>query len=145
MSVIQEFKDFAVKGNMMDMAIGIIIGAAFKDVVDVIVKRIMLPPLSMLTDGVNFSNKKIVLREAHLDSMGNSIAETSIGYGELITVALDFFIIAFVVFIVVKVMNRLKERGDDAKDTSVKTPKDIELLTRINELLEEQNKHLLKK
>jgi len=145
MSVIQEFKDFAVKGNMIDMAIGIIIGAAFKDVVDVIVKRIMLPPLSLLTDGVNFSNKKIILREEHIDALGNQVAETSIGYGELITVALNFLIIAIVVFIVVKIMNRIKDRGDDAKDTSVKTPKDIELLSRINELLEEQNRHLLKK
>ena len=69
MSFFSEFKEFAVKGNMVDMAIGIIIGAAFKDVVDVIVKKVMLPPLSLLTDGIHFADKNIVLKEARVGAV----------------------------------------------------------------------------
>lgn len=142
MGIVKEFKDFAVKGNMVEMAIGIIIGAAFKDVVDVIVKNIMLPPLTMLTDGINFASRKILLREAYIDSAGNEVAEVAIGYGQLIEVAIDFFIISIIVFIIVKLMNRVRDRGEDHKDPTVKTPKDIELLAKMSELLEEQNNML---
>ncbi len=142
MGIVKEFKDFAVKGNMVEMAIGIIIGAAFKDVVDVIVKNIMLPPLTMLTDGINFANRKVVLREGYIDPTGNEIAEVDIGYGQLIEVAIDFLVISLVVFIIVKLMNRVRDRGEDHNDPTVKTPKDIELLAKMNELLEEQNNML---
>ena len=142
MGFIKEFKDFAVKGNMVEMAIGIIIGAAFKDVVDVIVKKIILPPLTILTDGINFAERRIILRDAFIDNSGKKIAEVAIGYGELIEVGLNFLIISFVIFLVVKLTNRIKEKGDDEKDSSVKTPRNIELMVRMNQLLEEQNKLL---
>ena len=139
MSFFSEFKEFAVKGNMVDMAIGIIIGAAFKDVVDVIVKKVMLPPLSLLTDGINFSNKKIVLREANTLADGKEIEAVTIGYGELFEVFLDFVILAFVVFIVVRVMNSLKKKAEDDGNKTVATPKNIELMAETNRLLKEQN------
>ncbi|MDC8004016.1 large-conductance mechanosensitive channel protein MscL [Aureisphaera galaxeae] len=134
-----EFKNFAVKGNMIDMAIGIIIGTAFNNVVNVIVKKVALPPLSLLTDGVNFRNKKYVLREA-----SEGVEEVAIAYGELIEVFIDFVIIAFTIFVVIKVMNRFKSKAEDPKDEAVETPKNIELLANIERLLEEQNT-LLKK
>ncbi|WP_298238794.1 large conductance mechanosensitive channel protein MscL [uncultured Algibacter sp.] len=140
MKIFKEFKEFAVKGNMMDMAIGIIIGAAFNKVIDVLVKMVFLPPLSLLTDGVNFQDKRIILREALADTSGAVITdEVAIGYGSLVEAFLDFIIIGFTVFIVVKFMNRLRNKAQDTKDETVATPKDIELLTKLNELMEEQN------
>ena len=144
MGLLQEFKNFAVKGNMVDIAIGVIIGAAFQDVIDVIVKKIMLPPLSLLTDGVNFSNRKILLKDAYSKPDGTPVEEVAIGYGDLITVMIDFLIIAIVVFIVVKLMNSLRAKSEDEKNPTVETPKNIQLLARMNELLEEQNKILMK-
>lgn len=145
MGLIQEFKKFAVKGNMVDIAIGVIIGAAFQKVIDVLVKQVMMPPLTMLTDGVNFENKQILLREAYTKPDGSAVEEVAIGYGELVSVFIDFFIISFVVFIVVKLMNTLKDKSEDEKNPEVETPKDIQLMSRMNELLEEQNQLLREK
>ena len=79
MKLLQEFKEFAVKGNMMDMAIGIIIGASFNQVIDVLVKQILLPPLSLLSDGINLDNKKLILRESQTNSLGDiSVQELSL-------------------------------------------------------------------
>ncbi|WP_298556410.1 large conductance mechanosensitive channel protein MscL [uncultured Algibacter sp.] len=140
MKLFKEFKEFAVKGNMMDMAIGIIIGASFNKVIDVLVKKIFLPPLSLLTDGVNFQNKRIILKDAVSDASGTVLTdEVAIGYGALGEALLDFIIIGFTVFIVVKFMNRLRNKAQDTKDTTVVTPKDIELLSHLTELMEEQN------
>ncbi|WNH11789.1 large conductance mechanosensitive channel protein MscL [Thalassobellus suaedae] len=140
MKLFKEFKEFAVKGNMMDMAIGIIIGAAFNKVIDVLVKKIFLPPLSLLTGGVNFQNRRIILKEAVTDAAGTLITdEVAIGYGALGEVLLDFLIIGFTVFIIVKFMNRLRNKAQDTKDETVATPKDIELLSHLTELMEEQN------
>ena len=136
----KEFKEFAVKGNMMDMAIGIIIGASFNKVIDVLVKKVFLPPLSLLTGGVNMQNKRIILREAVTGAGGTNITdEVAIGYGALGEAFLDFMIIGFTVFIVVKFMNKLRTKAQDAKDKTVVTPKDIELLSHLTELMEEQN------
>jgi len=140
MKLFEEFKEFAVKGNMMDMAIGIIIGASFNKVIDVLVKNVFLPPLSLLTDGVNFENRKIILKDVVADASGTILTEeVAIGYGALGEALLDFLIIGFTVFIVVKFMNRLKNKAQDSKDTTVATPKDIELLSNLTELMEEQN------
>ncbi|SHH68598.1 large conductance mechanosensitive channel protein MscL [Winogradskyella jejuensis] len=137
MKLLKEFKEFAVKGNMMDMAIGIIIGAAFNKVIDVLAKQVLLPPLSLLSDDVNLENQKLILREAT-----SKVDEVSIAYGKLAEVFLDFLIIGFTVFVVVKAMNRLKRKAQDSKDTTVSTPKDIELLSHLTELMEEQNQIL---
>ncbi|MCB4808411.1 large conductance mechanosensitive channel protein MscL [Tamlana sp. 62-3] len=143
MKIFKEFKEFAVKGNMMDMAIGIIIGAAFNKVVDVLVKKVFLPPLSLLTDGVNFQDKRIILKDA-VNNVDGTIKteEVAIGYGALAEAAVDFLIIGFTVFIIVKFMNRLRNKSHDSKDKTVVTPKDIELLTKLTDLMEEQNKLL---
>jgi len=143
MKLLTEFKEFAVKGNMMDMAIGIIIGAAFNKVIDVLAKQVILPPLSLLTDGVNFSDKKLVLRDEIMDATGAIVtSEVAVAYGKLSEVFLDFLIIGFTVFIIVKFMNRLRNKSHDAKDKTVVTPKDIQLLSDLKDLMEEQNKLL---
>lgn len=137
-----EFKEFALKGNMIDIAIGVIIGTAFNKVVDVMVKQVFMPPLAYLTNGVSFENKKFILREAVPQDGKTTIDEIAIGYGKLIEASVDFFIIAVTVFMVVKVMNQLKNKAEDTKDKTVPTPKNIELLTKMTELMEKQNELL---
>lgn len=146
MGLFKEFKEFAVKGNMIDMAVGIIIGTAFNSVVDVLVKQIIMPPLSMITDGVNYADRKIVLRDgAGTEGAANYVEEVSIGYGLLIETLVDFLVIGFVVFLVVKFMNRFRNKAQDPKNKDVVTPKDIELLSNLKDLMEEQNKILREK
>ena len=129
MKLFKEFKEFAVKGNMMDMAIGIIIGASFNKVIDVLVKKVFLPPLNLMTNGVNMQDRRIILKDIVKDATGTVLTdEVAIGYGALIEAFLDFFIIGFTVFIVVKFMNQLKNKAQDTKDATVATPRDIELL-----------------
>nr|WP_321222504.1 large conductance mechanosensitive channel protein MscL [uncultured Psychroserpens sp.] len=146
MKFLKEFKEFAVKGNMMDMAIGIIIGAAFNKVIDVLVKKVFMPPLSLMTDGLEFQDKKYILRDAVYNVEGDvTTNEVAIEYGMLFETFLDFMIVGMTVFIVVKAMNRLKDKAQDPKNAVVKTPKDIELLSQLTELMEEQNTLLKKK
>ncbi|WP_046745164.1 large conductance mechanosensitive channel protein MscL [Kordia zhangzhouensis] len=145
----KEFKEFAVKGNMIDIAIGVIIGAAFNKVVDVLVKEVFLPPLSLLTDEINWSDKKLILREAIIEDTTVKVQEVAIAYGKLLEVLMDFAIIGFVVFLVVKFMNSIRNKAQDPKNKTVATPKEIELLNRMTELLERQleitEKNALKK
>ncbi|WP_339624774.1 large conductance mechanosensitive channel protein MscL [uncultured Winogradskyella sp.] len=143
MKLLKEFKEFAVKGNMMDMAIGIIIGASFNKVIDVLAKQVILPPLSLLSDGVNFESRKLILRDEVADATGTvTISEVAVAYGKLIEVFLDFLIIGFTIFIVVKFMNRLRNKAQDTDDATVVTPKDIQLLSDLKDLMQEQNRLL---
>lgn len=140
MKFFKEFKEFAVKGNMMDMAVGIIIGASFNKVIDVMVKKVFLPPLSLMTDGLNFHNKRYILRDGITTSEGVvTTQEVAVYYGELFEVVLDFLIVGLTVFVVVKAMNKLRDKSQDVKNKTVKTPKDIELLSKLSDLMEEQN------
>ncbi|WP_373058203.1 large-conductance mechanosensitive channel protein MscL [Zunongwangia sp. H14] len=146
MGFIKEFKEFAVKGNMIDMAVGIIIGTAFNKVVDALVKQVVMPPLSILTGGINYTDKKLVLKEAIIAADGTITAEeVAIGYGILIQSFIDFLIIGLTIFIVVKLMNSFRKKAEDPKNTTVVTPKNIELLSNLNDLMEEQNKLLREK
>ncbi|SRR5690554_1917537 len=138
-SFYQEFKNFAIKGNMVDMAVGIVIGTSFNEVISAIVKNIIMPPLSLLTQGVKLSEKKYILRRANEDA-----DEIAIGYGDLLETMIDFFIIAFTIFVVIRFLNRFKRKSEKIEDTTVETPKDIQLLSNIEKLMEEQN-DLLKK
>lgn len=145
MGLLKEFKEFAVKGNMIDMAVGIIIGTAFNNVVQTLVKKVLLPPLSYMTDGINYEDKKYVLRPAVEGETGDSATEIAIYYGELINVIIDFLVIGFTIFLVVKVMNSLKRKAQDPENKVVVTPKDIELLNDLKQLMKEQNAILSKK
>jgi len=135
MKVIKEFKEFAIKGNMIEMAVGIVIGASFNSVVDVLVKNVLLPPLSLLSDGVNFQDKKIILRKRTSD-----LSEVSIDYGLLINTLVDFFIVGFTIFIIVKFFNTLKRKSEDITESSIETPKNIVLLTQIRDSLDKISK-----
>ncbi len=146
MRILKEFKEFAVKGNMIDMAVGIIIGTAFNKVIDVMVKQVILPPLSLMTEGVNFGNRKFVLREGlEPGSSGAGPEEIAIGYGALIEALLDFVIVGFTIFLVVKLMNSFRRKAEDPKNQTVETPKNIELLSNLTDLMKEQNEILKKR
>jgi len=134
MKIFKEFKNFAVKGNMMDMAIGIIIGASFNKVLNIMVKKVLLPPLSYISSGVNLSEKRVILQNAQ-----EGMEEISIQYGALIEAFIDFFVIGLVLFIVVKIMNRIKDKADDVTDLTFRTPKNIQLLSSIETELKKLN------
>ena len=138
MKIIKEFKEFAIKGNMIEMAVGIVIGASFNSVVDVLVKNVLLPPLSLLSDGVNFQEKKIILREK-----SSHLSEVSIDYGLLINTLVDFLIVGFTIFIIVKFFNTLKRKSEDIGESSIETPKNIVLLTEIRDCLDKISKNKL--
>ena len=136
MKFLKEFKEFAIKGNMFDMAIGIIIGAAFSKIVSSLVHDIIMPSIGFVIGKVNFQNLKIVLQEEATDDSGNIVQElVAINYGNFIQVIFDFSIIALTIFIVIKVFNNLRKKAEDEKETSVPTPKNIELLVEIRDIL----------
>ena len=114
MGMIKEFKEFAVKGNVIDMAVGIIIGAAFGKIVTSLVNDVVMPPVGMLLGNVDFSNLSIVLREKTAEAEA-----VTINYGAFINTVLDFIIIAFVIFLVIRQVNRMK-RAEAPKPTTTK-------------------------
>ena len=139
MKIIKEFKEFAIKGNMFDMAIGIIIGTAFNKIVSSLVIDIIVPFFGLIIGNVNFQNLKVVLQEEMRNNDGSITQElVAIKYGNLIQVVFDFFIIAFTIFLVIKIFNKLRKKAEDEKDTTVPTPRDIELLSEIRDLLKEK-------
>ena len=130
MGMIQEFKEFAVKGNVVDLAVGIIIGGAFGTIVSSLVDDVIMPPIGLLIGGIDFSNLAIPLGGTTED--GDPVA---IRYGQFINECITFLIVAFAVFMLVKGMNALQRKADEEKVEDVPTPKDIELLTEIRDAL----------
>jgi len=104
MSIVSEFKDFAVKGNAVDMAVGIIVGAAFGGIVTSLVNDVIMPPIGLLLGGVDFKNLKLILKEATLTTQA-----VTLNYGQFINTVINFLIVAFSIFIVVKALNSLKK------------------------------------
>ena len=131
--MLREFKEFALKGNVIDLAIGVVIGAAFGKIVTSLVNDLIMPILGVLTAGVDFTNMKYVINPAGVDQYGNQIPETAILYGSFIQNIIDFLIIAFSIFIVVKLINKAK-RKQDAQNPAPE-PCEIMLLTEIRDLL----------
>ncbi len=106
MSIVKEFQDFAIKGNAVDMAVGIVIGAGFGKIVSSLVTDIIMPPVGLLLGGVDFKDLKLVLKEAQ----GVDIPAVTLNYGLFINTAIDFFIVAVAIFLVVKGINSLKKK-----------------------------------
>lgn len=143
MSLIKEFKTFAMRGNVIDMAVGIIIGGAFGKIVSSIVSDIIMPPIGLLVGGVNFSDLKLIIKDAvpaQLDAAGNIITEmvpaVSINYGNFLQITLDFLIIAFAVFMMIKAMNTAKKKEQAPAPPAPPAPsKEETLLTEIRDIL----------
>jgi large conductance mechanosensitive channel len=118
MSLVKEFQEFAVKGNAMDMAVGIIIGAAFGKIVTALVNDVIMPPVGLLLGGTDFSNLKVVLKAARLDpATGKEIAAVSLNYGSFINTVLDFLIVALAIFFMIKLLNRIRRLGESKPKT----------------------------
>ncbi|RYF30815.1 MAG: large conductance mechanosensitive channel protein MscL, partial [Comamonadaceae bacterium] len=134
MSMMKEFREFALKGNVMDLAVGVIIGAAFGKIVDSVVSDLIMPVVSRIFGGLDFSNYYIALagQAAGLPLAEAKKAGAVLAYGNFITVALNFAILAFIIFLMVKQMNRLKK---EAPATPAATPEDVVLLREIRDSL----------
>lgn len=130
MSMMKEFRDFAMRGNVVDMAVGIVIGGAFGKIVSSFVNDVLMPPIGMAIGGVDFSELAITLKEASGD-----VAAVTVNYGSFIQTVLDFVIIAFAIFMVVKGMNNLKKKEEEAPKEPPKPSVEEELLTEIRDLL----------
>jgi large conductance mechanosensitive channel len=130
MGFVKEFKEFAVKGNVVDMAVGIIIGAAFGKIVSSVVADIVMPPLGLLIGGMNFSNLKFTLKDAE-----GTAAAVTLNYGQFLQTVVDFTIVAFAIFLLVKGINTLKRTQAAAPAAPAPTPEDIVLLREIRDSL----------
>ena len=137
-----EFKEFAMKGNVVDMAIGVVIGGAFGKITTSLVNDVIMPLISRVTGGVDFSAWKWVLKAAEVDETGaETAAEIAVNYGSFIAVVLDFLIIALVLFMVVKAINKLRTIGkkpEEPADEEEPAPTSEELLTEIRDLLKDK-------
>ena len=141
MGFLQEFKAFAMKGNVMDMAVGVIIGGAFGKIVTSVVNDIIMPPIGLLVGGVDFTDMKLTMKKAVLDAAGEVVTPAvTWNYGAFIQQVVDFTILAFCVFLLVKVMNRLTKKPAPAPAPAPepKPTKEELLLTEIRDLLKEQ-------
>ena len=130
MSMMKEFKEFAMKGNVMDMAIGIIIGAAFGKIVSTLVANVIMPPIGLLLGGINFAEFAITLKAASGDNPA-----VVMQYGIFIQAVVDFIIIAFAIFMVIKGMNAMKKKEEEAPAAPPAPPKEEVLLTEIRDIL----------
>ena len=136
MSMAQEFKDFALKGNAVDMAVGIVIGGGFGKIVAAFVADVVMPPIGMLMGGVNFADLKFILKGAEMNAATQKMTEAvTINYGHFFQVTLDFVIVAFVIFMVIKGMNSMKKKEEEAPSAPPAPSKEEVLLTDIRDLL----------
>ncbi|WP_029922617.1 large-conductance mechanosensitive channel protein MscL [Nevskia soli] len=132
MSILKEFRDFAMKGNVVDLAVGVIIGGAFGKIVSSLVGDIFMPLLGLITGGVNFSDMAVTLRDGSADGKTPAVL---LAYGKFIQNTFDFVILAFVIFLFIKAINRFKSRLDAAPAA---TPAQEVLLTEIRDLLKQK-------
>ena len=138
----EEFKAFAMRGNVVDMAVGVVVGGAFGKITNSLVNDIIMPAVSMLTGGINFSDWKWVLKEAVVENGEEVAAAVSINYGTLLSTILDFIILAFAVFCMVKFLNNLHRKKEEAPAEEPAPPEpsaEEKLLTEIRDLLKEKN------
>ena len=133
MAFVKEFKEFAMRGNVVDLAVGVIIGAAFGKIVTSLVNDVLMPPIGMITGGLDFSKQKYVLKAAE-----GKTPETAISYGLFINALIDFIIVAFVIFLVVKGINSLKRNEEVAPSVPIPPSKEEVLLTEIRDILAAQ-------
>ena len=139
MGLIKEFKEFAMRGNVLDMAVGIVIGGAFGKIVSSFVGDILMPPIGVLMGGVNFSDLKVVFKQAVMDGENVVTPEVALRYGNFIQVIFDFLIIAFAIFMLLKAVNKFNKKKEEAPAAPEAPPADVQLLTEIRDLLQKKN------
>ena len=132
--MLKEFKEFAMRGNVMDMAIGIIIGASFGKIVSSFVNDVIMPPIGLLVGGVDFSNLIATIKPEMITETGEVIPAVTLNYGMFINTVIDFLIVALAIFVVVKAMNAMKKKEEE-KPAEPAGPTEVELLTEIRDSL----------
>ena len=132
MGMMSEFREFIAKGNVVDMAVGVVIGAAFGKVVTTLVDNVIMPPIGLLVGGIDFSRLAITLKAASVDTAGKEIPAVVIGYGAFLNAVVQFLIVGFAIFLVVKAVNRLRAPAPAAP---APTPEDVLLLREIRDSL----------
>ena len=135
MKFLKEFRQFAMKGNVVDLAVGIIIGAAFGKIVSSLVNDVIMPPIGLIISGVDFTDLKAVLKPAGIDAAGNPVDAVTINYGSFIQTAFDFLIVVFAVFILIKAINQLRRKQEQAAPAPPEPSGEEKLLTEIRDLL----------
>jgi len=133
---LNEFREFAVKGNFVELAIGIVIGTAFNKIVSSLVNDVIMPPFGLIWGQKNFTNYKWILRPEEKSQNGELIfEEVAMNFGSFLKTTVDFMIIAFSIYLLIRTINAIKKKAEDETDASVPTPKDIRLLAEIRDLL----------
>lgn len=138
--MIQELKAFMMRGNVVDMAVGVIIGGAFGQIVTSFVNDVIMPPIGVLLNGVNFTDLKFVIKEASVDAAGNVLPAVSLNYGNFVQMVINFVIISTVIFFAIKGMNKLQNKKVEEPAAPPAPTKEEVLLTEIRDLLKQQNK-----
>jgi len=135
MNFFKEFKEFAMRGNVMDMAVGIILGGAFGKIVSSFVSDVIMPPIGLLLGGVDFSQLKMTLQQAHTNAAGELIPAVTLNYGVFINTVIDFTIVAFTIFLMINAINRFHRKKAEEPAAPPAPTKEEELLTEIRDLL----------
>ena len=135
MGMMAEFKEFAMRGNVIDLAVGVVIGAAFGKIVTALVDHVIMPPIGLLIGGVDFSDLAITLKQASVDAAGEVVPAVEIGYGTFLNALIQFIIVAFAIFMVVKAINRLNRKEEAAPEAPAEPSEDVLLLREIRDSL----------
>lgn len=139
MGMMKEFKEFAMRGSVVDLAVGVVIGGAFGRIVTSFVNDILMPPIGLALGGVDFNDLRMTLKEGYVAAGGEEIAAVTLNYGTFVQTLIDFTIIAFAIFMVVKAMNSMKKKEDPAPPAAPAGPTQEELLMQIRDLLKKQS------
>jgi large conductance mechanosensitive channel len=135
MGMLTEFREFAMRGNVIDLAVGVVIGGAFGKIVTALVDKVIMPPIGLLIGGVDFSKLAITLKAASVDAAGNEVPAVVLAYGEFINAVIQFVIVAFAIFMVVKGINKLHRKPEDAPAAPAEPSEEILLLRDIRDSL----------
>jgi large conductance mechanosensitive channel len=136
--MLSEFKDFAMRGSVIDLAVGVVIGGAFGKIVSALVDKIIMPPIGLLIGGVDFSKWVITLKEASVDAAGAAVPAVTLGIGDFLNTLIQFILIAFAIFIAIKAINRLHKKAEEAPAAPPAPTADQQLLTEIRDLLKQR-------
>lgn len=141
MGLLKDFKDFAMRGNVVDMAVGVIIGGAFGKIISSLVDDVIMPVVGLATGGMDFKDLKTVIKDPVMDAAGQVVQEAvTVNYGMFIQYIVDFLIVAFCIFMAIRVMQKFRKKEEEEAAAAPEPTKEEVLLTQIRDILEKQSK-----